>query len=250
MIRKSRRIGTRRKCFAQTRGIRRSAEAALCRADRESHIVAVEIFIPERIGPAVSQAPVTNPEDSDGEYRSIEATLLATARGRWFLAEHGRRARRVDNALLQDAMSRLSASLREPTALAERLKSQLNLVRDAVKEVTAAVASSKGALAAPAIKGDAAQPSIAQSILKASEQVHELAWTLQGREGRDFDQRALEQIARQVVAIYALARQQAADTEYRHELLGKLAIAEERIAGLIETIEHEVNGGQGAPKAG
>lgn len=198
----------------------------------------------------MSQAPVTTAEDSEGEYRSIETALLATARGRWFLAEHGRRARRVDNALLQDAMSRLSASLREPTAVAERLKSQLNLVREAIKEITAAVASPRGTLATPVVKSDAARPSIAQSILKASEHVHELAWTLQGREGRDFDQRALEQIARQVVAIYALARQQAADTEYRQDLLGKLAIAEERIAALIETIEHEVNSGQGVPKTG
>jgi len=198
----------------------------------------------------VSQAPVTTAEDSEGEYRSIETALLATARGRWFLAEHGRRARRVDNALLQDAMSRLSASLREPTAVAERLKSQLNLVREAIKEITAAVASPRGTLATPVVKSDAARPSIAQSILNASEQVHELAWTLQGREGRDFDQRALEQIARQVVAIYALARQQAADTEYRQDLLGKLAIAEERIAALIETIEYEVNSGQGVPKTG
>lgn len=198
----------------------------------------------------MSQAPVTTAEDSEGEYRSIETALLATARGRWFLAEHGRRARRVDNALLQDAMSRLSASLREPTAVAERLKSQLNLVREAIKEITAAVASPRGTLATPVVKSDAARPSIAQSILNASEQVHELAWTLQGREGRDFDQRALEQIARQVVAIYALARQQAADTEYRQDLLGKLAIAEERIAALIETIEHEVNSGQGVPKTG
>lgn len=198
----------------------------------------------------MSQAPVTTAEDSEGEYRSIETALLATARGRWFLAEHGRRARRVDNALLQDAMSRLSASLREPTAVAERLKSQLNLVREAIKEITAAVASPRGTLATPVVKSDAARPSIAQSILNASEQVHELAWTLQGREGRDFDQRALEQIARQVVAIYALARQQAADTEYRQDLLGKLAIAEERIAALIETIEYEVNSGQGVPKTG
>lgn len=77
----------------------------------------------------MSNAQPTSVEDSEAEYRSIEATLLATARGRWFLAEHGRRARRVDNALLQDAMSRLTASLREPTALAERLKSQLNFVQ-------------------------------------------------------------------------------------------------------------------------
>jgi hypothetical protein len=32
--------------------------------------------------------------DNDTEYRAIEQALLETPRGRWFLAEHGRRARR------------------------------------------------------------------------------------------------------------------------------------------------------------
>lgn len=196
----------------------------------------------------VSNAQATNTDDGDAEYRSIEAALLATARGRWFLAEHGRRARRVDNALLQDAMSRLSASLREPTAVAERLKSQLNLVREALKDVTAAVASKKGSIG-PRVAAEPGRPTIAQSILAASEQVHELAWTLQGREGRDYDQRALEQIARQVVAIYALAREQAAETEHRQELLGKLAIAEERVSALLDTVDHELNAGP-VPKEG
>lgn len=191
----------------------------------------------------MSTSQATNADDGEAEYRSIEATLLATARGRWFLAEYGRRARRVDNALLQDAMSRLSASLREPTAVAERLKSQLNLVREALRDVTATVSATGGATGSSTTT-EVARPTIAQSILAASEHVHELAWTLQGRAGRDYDQRTLEQIARRVVAIYALAREQASETEHRAELLGKLAIAEERVVGLIDTVEHELNAGR------
>lgn len=191
----------------------------------------------------MSNAQATNTDDGEAEYRSIEAALLATARGRWFLAEHGRRARRIDNALLQDAVSRISASLREPTAVAERLKSQLILVRDALREVTATVAAKRGPVGLAA--GDAAgRPTIAQSILQASEQVHEMAWALQGREGRDFDQRTLEQIARQVVAIFALAREQAAETEHRQDLIGTLAVAEERVSALLDTVDHELNAGR------
>ena len=33
----------------------------------------------------------TTSEDPEGEYRAIESALLESARGRWFLAEHGRR---------------------------------------------------------------------------------------------------------------------------------------------------------------
>lgn len=90
---------------------------------------------------------------------------------------------------------------------------------------------------------------MAQSILQASEQVHELAWTLQGREGRDFDQRTFEQIARQVVALYAMARQQSSELEHRQDLLGKLAIAEERIGALLDAVDHEVNAGRGPAQA-
>ena len=55
-----------------------------------------------------------NAVETDDEYRAIEAALLESARGRWFLAEHGRRARRFDSALLDDAIGRLQSSLRQP----------------------------------------------------------------------------------------------------------------------------------------
>ena len=50
--------------------------------------------------------------DAREEYLTIEAALLETARGRWFLSEHGRRARRLDSALLEDAIGRLQSSIR------------------------------------------------------------------------------------------------------------------------------------------
>lgn len=198
-------------------------------------------------GGPMSTPHATNAEDGDSEYRSIEATLLATARGRWFLAEHGRRARRVDNALLQDAMSRIAASMREPSEVAEGLKSKLNLVREALKDVTAAVVATRTPVGL-SHAADAAGQTTAQSILAASEQVHELAWTLQGREGRDHNRRTLDEIARQVVVLYALAREQASETKRRQDLLGKLAIAEERVAALIDTVDHELGAGR-LPKA-
>ena len=69
--------------------------------------------------------------DTETEYRAIEATLLETVRGRWFLAEHGRRARRLDSALLEDAIRRLQASLREPPALLGQLKGEIEAVQGA-----------------------------------------------------------------------------------------------------------------------
>lgn len=34
--------------------------------------------------------------EPEQEYRAIERALVETARGRWFLRQHGRRARRLD----------------------------------------------------------------------------------------------------------------------------------------------------------
>lgn len=175
--------------------------------------------------------------DSEQEYRAIEATLLATARGRWFLAEHGRRARRVDSALLEDALQRLSTSLREPSALTDQVKAEIAAVRHMVTEIKAAL----GRPARHLSETDAAtapEPSVVQRILRTAEDVHELAWTLQGREGRDYDQRTLEQIARHVSAMYALSRYQAVETETSLGQLERLSAAEARLAGLLETIAH------------
>ena len=69
----------------------------------------------QRLSPATS-------DDSETEYRTIESALLESARGRWFLAEHGRRARRLDSALLEDAIGRLQTSLRQPPALLGQLQ--------------------------------------------------------------------------------------------------------------------------------
>jgi hypothetical protein len=77
----------------------------------------------QRLSPATS-------DDSETEYRAIEAALLESARGRWLLAEHGRRARRLDSALFEDAIVRLQSSLRQPPAL---------LVRPAVRQLVFSV---------------------------------------------------------------------------------------------------------------
>ena len=63
--------------------------------------------------------------ESEDEYRTIESALLESARGRWFLAEHGRRARRLDSALLEDAIGRLQTSLRQPPALLDQLQGEI-----------------------------------------------------------------------------------------------------------------------------
>jgi hypothetical protein len=177
--------------------------------------------------------------DSDQEYRAIEVTLLETSRGRWFLAEHGRRARRLDNALLEDALHRLKSSLRPPEALVSQVRGELESLRSELDAVRAALVERPVHMPS----AGTAQPEAAsqvQRILSAAESVHELAWTLQGKPGRDFDQRTCEEIARQVVAIYALSRSQASQTETTLNCVAQLEAATTRIAALIDALSIEV----------
>ena len=183
-------------------------------------------------------------DDSDQEYRAIEATLLGSARGRWFLAEHGRRARRMDSVLLEDALARLKTSLREPTGLLMQLAAEIELVREQVGGARSALmqreSSTAPATSAREIGAQVAAPvPVVQHLLRLAEDVHELTWTLQGREGRDFDQGTCEQIARQAASMYALSVHQAGRTEAKLDVAARLDGAERRLAALLEMISHE-----------
>jgi hypothetical protein len=58
------------------------------------------------------------PPLSAADYAAIEAALLQTSRGRWFLAEYARRNRHADTGMLLTALERLENIVREN--LAER----------------------------------------------------------------------------------------------------------------------------------
>jgi hypothetical protein len=53
---------------------------------------------------------------SDSDYAEIEAAVMETARGRWFLAEYARRNRQADTRMLLDALARLEQVVREERA--------------------------------------------------------------------------------------------------------------------------------------
>lgn len=174
----------------------------------------------------------TAPPETDDEYRAIEAALLESARGRWFLAEHGRRARRLDSALLEDAIGRLQTSLRQPPALLGQLQGELVELKAHLDTVRA------GLLAKPfshtADQTDA--PATTHSILKAAESLHEIAWSLQAN---PFDPKGCEEIARNAAHLYTLSQEQATHSERTLSLAEAIAAALRRVDAVLETVEHE-----------
>ncbi|MBA2124624.1 hypothetical protein DLM45_00060 [Hyphomicrobium methylovorum] len=167
-------------------------------------------------------------ESIDAEYRAIELTLLETARGRWFLAEHGRRARRLDSILLEDAIRRLQQSLREPPAL-------LGLLKAEIETLKVALADTRARLMARPTVDESIVPT--HAILKAAEDVHEVAWALQAN---PFDPKGCEEIARHAGKLYAMSQTHAAHSQRTLDATSTLDAAAAKLEGILESVLHEL----------
>lgn len=193
----------------------------------------------------MAEASALPASDTEQEYRAIEQTLLETARGRWFLAEHGRRARRLDSVLLEDAIGRLSSSLKQPPPV-------LALMRLELEKLSAFITETRGALVAkssvkapgPAIAaetGDGAAQGAGGPVarmLRMAEEIHELTWTLQADE---LSPASCEAIARHASTLYAVSRQQAMESERALKFADALDDATSRLTILLDTLMHEFN---------
>ncbi len=201
------------------------------------------------------ETQATPEQDTEQEYRAIEQTLLETARGRWFLAEHGRRSRRLDTLLLEDAIGRLSTSLSQPPPVLATLRSELEKLSAFIvqtKNAMVAKSSSKPAAVSSALEGagneaPAAAPkgeSIAPvaRMLRMAEDIHELTWTLQADE---LSPESCEAIARHASMLYAVSRQQAMESERALQFVKALDDAANRMSILLDTLVHELNTYQG-----
>lgn len=172
-------------------------------------------------------------QETDEEYRAIEAALLESARGRWFLAEHGRRARRLDSALLEDAIGRLQTSLRDPPALLDQLQNELSDLKAHIGVLRAELlAKPQGPM--PAMS--AAEGLAPRDILKAAEDVHEIAWSLQAN---PFDPKGCEEIARSAARLYTLSQEQAVHSSRTLAIADALEGAIAKVDAVLETIHHE-----------
>src|SRR3712207_6301035 len=80
---------------------------------------------------------------TEAEYEAIEAAVMETARGRWFLSEFARRNRTADTNMLLDAIGRL-----EQAVTGERAVQNMDRVRFDLMEMAKAIARTKAEIAA------------------------------------------------------------------------------------------------------
>lgn len=118
------------------------------------------------------------------DYEAIEAAVMETARGRWFLAEFARRNRSADTETLLEAIHKLQLVLQD-----RQPPDELSHLRRDIMEMAAAMAQTRRDLAAIAAAKEpesgfeldsivATTEKASADILGAAEQVQEIAWTL------------------------------------------------------------------------
>lgn len=176
-------------------------------------------------------------DDTEGAYQQIETALLKSARGRWFLAEHGRRSRRLDSALLEDAIGRLQTSLRQPPALLGQLQNEVGALKAYIGGVRAELMAKEQA------NSEAGGFSAPQEILKAAEDIHEIAWSLQAN---PFDPAGCEVIARHASKLYVMSQAHGFDSQRVLTTAQSLDEAANRIEAILESVIQEMKVDQGA----
>ncbi|MEZ5849884.1 MAG: hypothetical protein R3D68_04420 [Hyphomicrobiaceae bacterium] len=191
----------------------------------------------------------SNPEiepalDTEREYRAIEAALLETARGRWFLAEHSRRSRRIDTEQLESAIDQLKASLRDPPAILGRLRTELDQISELLAATRDELLSRRklgaATYAAPLLPHEVERETLTPTaqLLRTAEELHETIWALQSHE---VDSGACERIGRSALSILALSARQAQESERTVQFTEALETISRRISAALETIFHETN---------
>jgi hypothetical protein len=182
------------------------------------------------------------PSISEADYGAIEAAVLETARGRWFLREFARRNRTADTLVLLDAMSRL-----EQAVAAERSAQDLDRLRFDLVEMAKAIALTKTEIAAlhpadqpyshlvvasEALDGITRTTERATSdILDAAEQIQEAAWTLR-EEGANAP--LCDKLDRRATEIYTACSFQDVTAQRTSRIIHTLRYLEGRINAMID----------------
>ena len=179
---------------------------------------------------------------TEAEYEAIEAAVMETARGRWFLSEFTRRNRNADTEVLLDAIGRL-----ENAVTSERATQDVDRLRFDLMEMAKAISRTKTEIAAIQ-SADAEQSRLTTAsealdaivrtteratsdILEAAENVQEAAWTL--REG-GADEQICGELDRRATEIYTACSFQDLTAQRTGRIVQTLRYLEGRINAMID----------------
>ncbi|MCC2113402.1 MAG: protein phosphatase CheZ [Hyphomicrobiales bacterium] len=176
------------------------------------------------------------------DYDAIEAAVMETARGRWFLNEYARRHRSADTTVVLQAVERLEKvfkrernvpdvdrirlDLADMAQAIERTKDEIAHIRQQVDE------SGKFAAASSELDAIVSQTEKATSdILGSAERIQEIAWTLRESGGSET---ACDEIDVQVTEIYTACSFQDLTGQRIQKVVQVLHYLEHRLDAMIE----------------
>ncbi|MGU3419438.1 hypothetical protein [Methylobacterium sp. D54C] len=178
---------------------------------------------------------------ASAEYEAIEATISASERGRWFLAEYARRNRGAETEVLLGAIARLERSV-----TADRGQEAFGHLRGNLLDMADAISRTKGEIAAlNTPNGDETrltQASLAldaivreteqatSDILSAAESIQEAAWTLREHGA---DAQACDALDRHATAIYTACSFQDLTAQRTARIVYTLRYLEDRVSAMI-----------------
>jgi chemotaxis protein CheZ len=179
---------------------------------------------------------------SDADYEAIEAAVVETSRGRWFLAEYARRNRHADTKMLLTAIDRIEAAIR-----GERTAESVDRIRFDLVEMAKAIARTKAEIAAikPDIEqagkfGEATEEldsivstteAATSDILAAAEQIQEVAWTLREQ---GLDPEVCDLLDAKATAVYTACSFQDLTGQRTRKVIQVLRYLEGRINAMID----------------
>ncbi|KAF0232229.1 MAG: hypothetical protein FD175_51 [Beijerinckiaceae bacterium] len=144
---------------------------------------------------------IVKPPDDEHAYEQIEAAVMETSRGRWFLSEYARRNRHAETVTILDAIERLQRNVSARGGASsslpyDRLQSDIIDMARAIARTEREIRAIKpnGAEATQFVSAsdelDAVVGTTEQatsSILSAAERVQEYAWTMREQKGIEAD---------------------------------------------------------------
>lgn len=176
------------------------------------------------------------------DYNAIEAAVMETARGRWFLAEYAKRNRNADTDMLLSAIGRL-----EEAVSGERTSQDLDRLRFDLMEMAKSIARTKSEIAALRPNGDGvtqleeateALDAIVRTteratseILESAETIQETAWTLRER---DVDDSLCDILDRRATDIYTACSFQDLTAQRISKVVHVMRYLEGRINAMID----------------
>ena len=185
---------------------------------------------------STSSAPL-----SEADYDAIESAVMETMRGRWFLAEYGRRNRSADTKMLLSALDRIEASLRGEGSVqsVDRIRFDIVEMAKTIARTKAEIASIKPDAEHQGKFGEATEEldsivhqteAATSAILAAAEQIQEVAWTLreQGLEAEVCDM-----LDTRATDLYTACSFQDLTGQRTKKVINVLRYLEERINAMI-----------------